>query len=942
MASLTTRRSAAALLELLAERNPRRAGQLALQALEQQPHDGAALLAIGWALLRWERLGPAVAALERAAPRLGPGAPALRCARALLMARQIGGAGPEHQQRWEAHAEACAAAGALAELARARCEQIAHLNLLGHHLAARALAAQSHELVAQHGAPADLARLQHVWGVAAFGCGDLATGRAQLDAAAAAFARLRRPADLARAQFERAWLWVRHERLAEAEADLRRALATYGRLELPLRVALCTRDLGSIARLKGEYGEAIALLVAARDQFTAIGRDDMAAGCDFNLATVAHMTGLHDLALAAYRRSQAIYEEAGDEVHAVVASRNQGLALTAYGRPAEALALIDALTPRALALGDRLEQAELQAARAQALRGLGRLDEAAAELEAAHRRFLALGNDPAAAECLLDLAWLRIEQVEPAEAAAYLRVAQAELRQRPAHGWRVAYGLGRVAEQQGDQAGALRHYMRAAKTVARLRRPLASEHASSRLYALGRQLHHDALRLAAAAGDPERLLAIAEHQRGLVLTRHLRATHIGAEGAQPAQSRHASDELRSGLQGQPGAPPLAEAINGYVTALLQDRHRSLAAIDPAEPLSPGQVRKGLTRAFGHDWSLLYPILADDALLLVGVTPQGATLERQPFDGELKRLIERTCRPSQRAATFRSLEAQGGDRRPAWADLRALAERLLPRWLQERLTPQHRLLVVPSGPLHMLPWAALRLPHGWLCELAVVELLTNLAPPAATGALADAPALLIGCDSFGERAPPLPAAMQSLELAGRWQRGEVRRIAGAEATCAALTALSASGALQRYRLIHLASHARLGGADGLLAHIKLADRDLLLDEVLRLRLARPLVVLAACEGGAGNVLPGDEVLGLSRALIAAGAASVVANLWPIYDRGTLALLGPLYRALGEGADAALALALAQRSLIAGPHPDDEVGALMYQPFVWAGFTVTTGP
>jgi CHAT domain-containing protein len=111
------------------------------------------------------------------------------------------------------------------------------------------------------------------------------------------------------------------------------------------------------------------------------------------------------------------------------------------------------------------------------------------------------------------------------------------------------------------------------------------------------------------------------------------------------------------------------------------------------------------------------------------------------------------------------------------------------------------------------------------------------------------------------------------------------------------------------------------------------------EVLGLNLDRPLVILAACEGGAGAVLPGDEVLGLSRALIAAGAGAVLASLWPVYDRGVLALLAPFYTALAAGADAADALAQAQRTLIlADQH--GAVGALLATPLVWGGFTITS--
>ncbi len=155
---------------------------------------------------------------------------------------------------------------------------------------------------------------------------------------------------------------------------------------------------------------------------------------------------------------------------------------------------------------------------------------------------------------------------------------------------------------------------------------------------------------------------------------------------------------------------------------------------------------------------------------------------------------------------------------------------------------------------------------------------------------------------------------------------VTRLESAQATRQALNALAASGELRQYQLIHIASHAQLSAAHGLLGHIKLADDDLLVDEVLRLGLGGALVVLAACEGAAGEVLPGDEVLGIGRALLAAGAATVVASLWPIYDLAVPHMLDDFYDRLVGGDDAALALAYAQRALIAladveHPHAGD---------------------
>lgn len=124
---------------------------------------------------------------------------------------------------------------------------------------------------------------------------------------------------------------------------------------------------------------------------------------------------------------------------------------------------------------------------------------------------------------------------------------------------------------------------------------------------------------------------------------------------------------------------------------------------------------------------------------------------------------------------------------------------------------------------------------------------------------------------------------------------------------------------------------------MLAHLKLADDDLLVDEVAQLRLGGALVVLAACEGALGETLPGDELVSLGWAFLAAGARDVVASLWQLFDLMILPMLEPLYAALGEGGDAPAALAAAQRACIrAGrEQPHEPLGS----PYVWASLCAT---
>jgi len=64
---------------------------------------------------------------------------------------------------------------------------------------------------------------------------------------------------------------------------------------------------------------------------------------------------------------------------------------------------------------------------------------------------------------------------------------------------------------------------------------------------------------------------------------------------------------------------------------------------------------------------------------------------------------------------------------------------------------------------------------------------------------------------------------------------------------------------------------------------------------------------------GRRTRGDDILGLSRALIYAGSRSVIASLWSVDDEATKLLMVSFYRHLHEGLSTADALRAAQREL-----------------------------
>ena len=86
-----------------------------------------------------------------------------------------------------------------------------------------------------------------------------------------------------------------------------------------------------------------------------------------------------------------------------------------------------------------------------------------------------------------------------------------------------------------------------------------------------------------------------------------------------------------------------------------------------------------------------------------------------------------------------------------------------------------------------------------------------------------------------------------------------------------------------------------------------------------------------------VPPGSlALLGLMRAFLSAGAASLVLSLWAGEDRSTARLMETFYQGLAEGHTKAAALRDAQLRFVQGQHTEAETAELYTHPYFWAPF------
>ena len=196
---------------------------------------------------------------------------------------------------------------------------------------------------------------------------------------------------------------------------------------------------------------------------------------------------------------------------------------------------------------------------------------------------------------------------------------------------------------------------------------------------------------------------------------------------------------------------------------------------------------------------------------------------------------------------------------AWAPLpgtRQEAEaiqRLIPQtqlYLGQEASKQHLLQLAAPGVLHIAT-------HGFFLEDAA-------APPGARGVAHFSSAV-------SSRPPPDPLLRSGLVLAGARTPNSTAASAQSRAASSLVTALELSG-------------VDLWGTQ--------------------------LVVLSACDTGRGDVKRGQGVYGLRRALVNAGAETVVMSLWKVNDESTRQLMEAYYRNLlaGQGRAGALRQAM----------------------------------
>ena len=777
-------------------------------------------------------------------------------------------------------------------------------------------------------------------------------------------------------------LHMHRDAYAAAAHHYREAAVMFARSGQMRASVMADIGLADANTAQGDFDAATLMYARARQRAVHHDLPVLAAIVDESTAMLELARGRYSSALAGLERARRGYEALAMPQYLAIAEKQLADAYLELRLLPEAMALYEAALPRFEALEMLPERAWTLVQRGRTLALLAKPDAAAAALQAAAELFAAQDNAVGAAAVALARSELAAARGDPGEALVIAQAAvagfagahQAEGQLRAelscAQAWlalgnlaqaeagfaaclgrarelhilppqvRALTGQGLVAQASGRRAEAQEAFEAAAALFEDQRRTLSGDEFRHAWLTDHLRPYRELLAMAlmpetGAEVDPAAVLLHLERVRARSLGERL-------SGAVPDESNPELPALRGRLnwlyrrlrkvQEEGGeSQSLMDELRDTERHLLEGVRRERLAADPVASTEGGDDRidlAALCQALGAQDALVEYGVSGDELFACIVRRQGVQLVRhlahwpgvQEAAQSLRFQIETLRHGSapvarhlphlEKRATQRLQQLHG----MLWAPL------------AESLSACSRVLIVPHAQLAGVPFAALhdgQLPLGVRLQLALAPsarvALHGLLHPAREQAAMKARALVLG------ESTRLPQA-----------GSEARHVASLFSNSVCLIDEAATLDALRTQaptadVIHLACHAQFRSDNPLFSALHLRDGAVTAEWLQGLSLKQAVVVLSACETGLAEQGHGDEMVGLVRAFLVAGASRVVAALWPVDDAVTEVFMSTFYRELVAGAVSAGALQSAQAAVMQlHPHP-----------YYWAGFVLQGG-
>ncbi len=759
--------------------------------------------------------------------------------------------------------------------------------------------------------------------------------------------------------------------------------------------AMVLQNMASIYLRRGEVQEALELYTGALEIHRALGNRAPEGRVLSYLGTTSLYLGDGEQALAHYNQALQIHRELGNEVWEAYTLRDIGWAYDLRGEPQVALEHYTRANEIGLKLNDRRIQAHAIHGMGRAQRVLGAPREAVVLLERAVAFFQEAGSPLGEVNSMVDLGLAYQALPDPQRAAELFYRARDLSRQRKTliAEANAQAAVARLERERGNLPAAAGAIEEAQRIIESIRPKVATQRQRVSFFASRRDYYDFDVDLQMrlherdpAGGHLATALAVSERARARGLLDLLAEGRLDVRRGISAELKQREEETenrisllqgdllddlsREGKQAARIEAELdrAEEDRERIEWQIQREHPHYAAFRNPAPLPLERIQGMLD----DRTALLEYSIGEESSCLFVVTRDRLEGFRIPPSSEIAELVE----------TLRgTLEDPGRRYRTLYIEAAYRLYEILLAPAKEMLHDKPHLIVSPDGPLLLLSFEALLTsPDGggsgyaglpYLIREKSVTYVPSASVFAELGASAEGavPAavgasLFMGfADPAYDRASPAPGPAAAgplartlqdaglpapqrlthsrgevLEIASLFPPGQVRHYFDGDAS---EENVKANPDLRNARWLHFAVHGFVDEArpeySGLVLSLDGDSKEnglLQVYEIFNLDLSADLVVLSACETALGKNVRGEGLLGVSRALLYAGAASVVVSLWQVADASTPDLMVRFYRHLMESGDKAEALRLSKLEMIQDGRYD--------RPYHWAPFILIGRP
>jgi CHAT domain-containing protein/tetratricopeptide (TPR) repeat protein len=836
-------------------------------------------------------------------------------------------------------------AGNLPEVGRTLSTSIQSLALLGEYEQARSAADRAREIFTRLGDERRLARLEI----------NVANILHRRDLFAEALEKYERAYQLLLPYKDTEAIGVALQNMAVCLISLNdfdRALETYERARtfcdrhgMPLLVSQADYNIAYLYYLRGDYTSALGMLRSTREACRKNGDAYHAALCNLDQSEIYLELNLTDEAAEMAQEASVQFEQLGMRYEAARSLVNLAIAQSQQRKaPLRALELFAQAREKLAQEGNRVWPSLIDLYQALVLYDQGRFSQARRLCAAALEFFRSSPLPRKAVVCRLLLARLSLRDDDLDGAAQSCRSALENLEklEAPVLNYQAHFLMGRVQEASGDDRKAYDSYQRARLELETVRGGLQGEELKIAFMKDKQEVYEGLIQLC-LSGLPgtvssERAFGFIEQAKSRTLFDAIfgRAVPLPVKRSRDSELALRIRDLREALNWhyhrieveQTRADEVVPERIEQLRAQARSREHELQRLLREMPFSVSEETAFRTPA-ALTLEEIRASLAPDTVMLeyfrVRERMVAAVLTRNTLEilslaavSEIAVLLRKL---SFQLSKFRlgstyAARVQEPLLRGTQHHLQQLYQAIFPPSL-ERLEVRH-LVVVPHDALHYVPFHALFDGRQYLIDRFTV----SYAPSASVYAIChrkaantEGPCLILGISD-----PKAPFIEQEVESVAAIVR-EPQLLVGAAASEEALREKG-----PRSRFIHIATHGYFREDNPMFSGIRLGDSYLSLYDLYHLELPVELLTLSGCLTGRNVVAAGDELVGLVRGLLYAGAQSLVLTLWEVDDRSTSDFMTSFYRRLCDHHGKAVALQGAMIEL-RGHYP---------HPYYWAPF------